>query len=135
MPDILIDGSTRHIFVVDDHSSSANLLAMLLKRAGHKVSVFYNAVDALHALEQICPDVMFLDMEMQGLSGRQALRQIRARPQNDHLKIVALTAAEFGDELDGNDLAGFDHILIKPADIEEISRILASCGPVSSAEA
>lgn len=73
-----IDG--RRILVVDDDAGLRNLMAALLRQAGHLVSC---AEDGEEAWEALCSerfDAMITDHEMPRLTGLELLRRVRAAP-------------------------------------------------------
>ena len=62
------------IFVVDDEKNIRRSLEMILKRQ-HQISLWESAEDMLTALEKEKPDIMFLDVQLPGISGIEALKK------------------------------------------------------------
>jgi CheY-like chemotaxis protein len=75
------------------------------------------------------PDVIVMDLELPGLTGCQAARQIRADAETRHVPLIAATGFSHERQLDEAREAGFDRVLIKPCDptrlAEEIELALA----------
>lgn len=115
--------STRKILVVDDNVDAANLTADILRVFGLNVAVAYGGAEALAAVENEIPDVVFLDLGMPLMDGYAVAKALRARPALQALKIVALTA--WGDQAarEKTRAAGFDLHLTKPAQIAELVNI------------
>jgi FixJ family two-component response regulator len=66
------------VFVVDDDSSTRELLAWLMKRNNLAVEVFPDAPSFLAAYSSECPGCLVLDLNMPGMSGldlQQALKE------------------------------------------------------------
>ena len=133
-----------HVMVVDDNDDDVLLLTRHLKAAGIKNPVlhFRNGGDAFMYLKQFCgvapsraklPVVMFLDVNMQGLSGFDVLVWARQQPALEQLKIYMLSGAN---ELWDSQIAaklGADHYLEKFPDPLELRDLLASACPVTVA--
>ncbi len=69
---------------------------------------------------------MLLDIGMPGMDGYEVARNIRARNPHRHVAIVALTG--WGQDKDRRRAqdAGFDHHLIKPAEIGALQALLST---------
>jgi CheY-like chemotaxis protein len=98
------DALPPHVIVVDDDDDDVMLLTRHLRTAGIKNPVlhFRNGGDAFMYLKQFCepgharaqpPAVMFLDVNMQGLSGFDVLVWARQQPALERMKIYMLSGA------------------------------------------
>jgi PAS domain S-box-containing protein len=114
------------ILVVDDNRDAANTLGMLLTMLGSHVEVVYSGAAALRACEKNPPDLVFLDLGMPQMDGYEVARLLRRMPHGQTIRIVALSG--WGQERDRSETAaaGFDHHLIKPADIAALQSVLAT---------
>jgi len=113
------------VMVVDDNADAAQMLAALLEVQGHAVSVEYDAGGALARARQERPDVMLLDIGLPDMDGYELARRLRAQPENAGATLVALTG--YGQQQDRQEAeqAGFDHYLVKPADLNQVNEVLA----------
>ena len=114
------------VLVVDDNQDAAQMLATVLEVQGHAVSVEYDGHGALQHARRERPDVMLLDIGLPDTDGYALARQLRALPELRDTVLVALTG--YGQPEDRRQAreAGFDHHLVKPADLGRVSEILAS---------
>jgi signal transduction histidine kinase/ActR/RegA family two-component response regulator len=114
------------VLVVDDNRDAAESLGMLLQMLGADVTVTHDGVAALEALGERLPRAVFLDLGMPGMDGYEVARRIRGRPEGAGLTLIALTG--WGQERDRRQTraAGFDHHLIKPADLSALRALLES---------
>jgi signal transduction histidine kinase/ActR/RegA family two-component response regulator len=114
------------VMVVDDNRDAADTMGAVLRRLGAEVCVFHDGAAALEALGTFRPAVVFLDIGMPGMDGYEVARRIRGRPDADGIVLVALTG--WGQDRDRGRAAeaGFDHHLVKPADLAELRAVLAS---------
>jgi CheY-like chemotaxis protein len=99
---------------------------MVLRILGAEVRVAYDGDEALQACESYQPGVVLLDIGMPGMDGYEVARRIRGRRAGRAPAIVALTG--WGQEADRRRAreAGFDHHLVKPADLHTLQALLAS---------
>lgn len=123
-----------HVLIVDDSVDTTHSLALLLSSSGHRVRTAHDGPGALEALASEPADVVLMDIGLPGMDGYEVARRIRRQPGGDRVVLVAMTG--YGQERDrqlARD-AGFDHHLVKPADLDELLRILsAAAGSLASA--
>ncbi|HYH69450.1 MAG TPA: ATP-binding protein [Urbifossiella sp.] len=122
-------GPTRRILVVDDNQDAADSLATLLKLLGHEVRVAYGGEEGVAAAAEFRPGFVLMDVGMPRLNGYQAARRIRAEPWGGEPVLVALTGWGTDDDRRMTRDAGFDHHLIKPADLTALTRLIAEVPP------
>ncbi|HEY7241608.1 MAG TPA: ATP-binding protein [Burkholderiales bacterium] len=114
------------ILVVDDNRDAAESLGMILKFLGADVHIARDGAEAMKAVQAYGPAVVLLDIGMPGMDGYEVARQIRSHQRTHRPTLVALTG--WGQEEDRRRAceAGFDHHLVKPADIAALQALLAS---------
>jgi PAS domain S-box-containing protein len=116
----------QRVLIVDDNRDAADSLSALLGLLGADVRVARDGPDALEAVKLFDPSVVLLDIGMPGMNGYEVARRIRGDtpPAARRPTIVALTGWGQPDDLRRAKEAGFDHHLIKPADIVALQGIL-----------
>lgn len=113
------------VLVVDDNVDSAKSLGLLLKKLGAEVQVVHDGPSALDLLAHYHPTVVLLDIGMPGMDGYEVARRIRSQPNGDQLLLIALTGWGQEDDRLRSRQAGFDHHLLKPADLSALKAIVA----------
>jgi signal transduction histidine kinase/CheY-like chemotaxis protein len=113
------------VLVVDDNADAAQMLAALLEVQGHAVSVEYDGRGALARARREHPDVLLLDIGLPDMDGYELARRLRAQPENAGATLVALTGYGQNQDREEAQQAGFDHYLVKPADLNEVNEVLA----------
>jgi len=106
----------------DDSPENRLLLAELLRSAGCRVIEASDGDEALARWRSESPDLIFMDLRMQGLNGKEAIRRIRAEEagRSGRTRVVVLSASAFEHErLEALGL-GADAFLSKPFRDEEI---------------
>jgi PAS domain S-box-containing protein len=123
-----MDSLGYRILVVDDNRDSADSLAMLLRTSGAVAHTAYDGASALEAISYQQPDVVVLDLGMPGMDGYSVAEQIRRRPDNERVTLIALSG--WGQEQDRlrSLAAGFDHHLTKPVDLNALQVLFSSLG-------
>lgn len=80
--------------VIDDDKDVNSILQIFLKKKGVDVSSASSGKEGLELLEKEEFDVVFLDMLMPELSGKETLMKIRENPKTKETRVVILTAKE-----------------------------------------
>ena len=114
------------ILVVDDNRDAGDSLGMILGEMGTDVRVARNGAEALDVFASYQPSVVLLDIGMPGMNGYEVARTIRARFPTRPAALVALTGWGQDDDRRRAREAGFDHHLVKPAEIDALQRLLAA---------
>ncbi|MCD7733894.1 MAG: response regulator transcription factor [Clostridiales bacterium] len=108
------------IFVVEDDESIRRLLEFALTSQGYEVSGFPNALEALENMKEEPPALVLMDIMMEGLSGLEAVRLMRAAPRLRQVAVILLTARGMEeDKINGLD-AGADDYITKPFSVMEL---------------
>ena len=108
------------IYAVDDEESIRELYRYALESAGFEVSTF-DGGDALFArLSERLPDLILLDIMLDGSDGYELLDDIRKNPETRETPVIMVSAkgAEI-DKVKGLDL-GADDYISKPFSIREV---------------
>ena len=113
------------VLVVDDNRDAAELLGSVLEVMGHAVSVEYDGHGALERARCERPQVVLLDIGLPDTDGYELARRLRAIPELQASVLVALTGYGQPEDRRQAEEAGFDHHLVKPADLGQVADILA----------
>ena len=109
--------------VVDDNADAADSLALILQLLGHQTQCVSDPYKVVDAVDAFSPQVVFLDIGMPGLSGYDVARLLRANPASQNVTLVALTGWGQPEDRRRTEEAGFDHHVVKPADLEVLRNI------------
>jgi signal transduction histidine kinase len=115
----------RRILIVDDSRDGGESLSVLLRVLGADVSLVHSGRAALQAVESFRPDVVLLDIGMPGMDGYEVARRIRANSVNRGIMLIALTGWGQDEDRQRSAAAGFNHHLVKPADIDQLRQLLS----------
>jgi CheY-like chemotaxis protein len=118
----------RRVLVVDDNEDAAASLAMLLRFLGSEVQVARDGATALSMIADFRPDAVLLDIGMPGMDGFEVARRIREQADFAGIVLIALTGWGQAEDRSRTRAAGFDHHLVKPADITSLQSLLVAVG-------
>jgi len=122
---------SRRVLVVDDNRDAAETLSMVLEHLGVETRLAANGPEALAAFDGFRADAVLLDIGMPGMDGYEVARQLRARYPDRRPMLVAITGWGQEDDRRRARAAGFDHHLVKPADLVALQELLATLEPAA----
>jgi CheY-like chemotaxis protein len=123
LPDGAVHGPSRRILLVEDNAEGREILRVLLEIWGHDVVVAEDGQQGVEKGLAFRPEIAVIDIGLPRLDGYQVARQLRAAFQ-DRIRLIALTGYCQPDDRRRACEAGFDVHLSKPADLDELSRLL-----------
>jgi CheY-like chemotaxis protein len=85
------------ILVVDDHHSTRDALAALLRQQGHDVRTAPSGHAALNLVRELRPDLVVLDKKMRDMSGLDVLRSINEDPSLRCTPVIVFTGDREGE--------------------------------------
>lgn len=110
------------LLVVDDNEINLKVAVTLLGKLGHTCVVARDGEQALAAVAQHQPDVIFMDCHMPVLDGLDATRRLRAA--GDGRPVVALTASVYAEDMQRCLAAGMNHFVSKPVTLAALKQAL-----------
>ncbi len=118
-------GRSLRVLLAEDNKINAVLATTIIKRAGHKVDLALNGLEAVEAAQREHYDVILMDMHMPELDGLAATRRIRNLDRKfATTPIIALTANAMASDREKCVAAGMDDFLSKPFEPSELTGIL-----------
>ena len=114
--------AARRILIVDDHTDSAESLAMLLSMDGHDVMTVPDGEAAFLACESFQPDVIVIDIGLPDMTGYDVARHLRKIGCT--ARLIALTGYGQRDDIQRARSAGFDHHCLKPAEPTTLNQLI-----------
>ena len=112
--------------IAEDNVVNQKLIARLLEKRGHTVSLARNGWEALALLEQRPFDIVLMDVMMPEMDGFEATRRIREKEKASgaHFPIIALTAHAMRGDKEQCLAAGMDGYVSKPINMEELFSVI-----------
>ena len=105
---------SRRILVVEDQEDNRRILRDLLTSAGYELIEAVTGEEGVALAETHRPDLILMDIQLPGLDGYGATRQIKANPALRQIPVIAVTSyALRGDDVKARE-AGCDGYVTKP---------------------
>lgn len=114
-----------NVLIVEDDRQMAQSLAAQIGVLGHTVVIAYGPRMAIQQLNQVIPDVIFMDLNMPGLNGLEVLRFLRRDPTTATVPVVIVSASDGPETISAALKAGANDYIVKPPTIEAIEQALA----------
>jgi signal transduction histidine kinase/CheY-like chemotaxis protein len=129
------DRTPLRVLLAEDNLVNQRLVAKLLQRRGHTVTVAANGRLAVQALDRDRYDVVLMDVQMPEMGGFEATAIIREKERRagGHIPIVALTANAMKGDSERCLGAGMDAYIAKPIRSGELFDAIESFTPAVSA--
>jgi len=113
------------VLLVDDNPANLQLAAELLRDLHTQVTTATNGEGAMAACAQQAFDLIFMDIQMPGMDGIEATRQIRAAESGQkRTPIIALTAHTITEQKSELLIAGMDDCISKPINEAQLAHII-----------
>lgn len=122
-----VEARRLRILVVEDNTINQKVAVGYLEKAGHRVEVASNGVEAVAAVRGLPYDVVLMDVQMPEMDGLTATRTIRAfGGDRAAVPIIGLTANAMKEDRDACIDAGMNDYLPKPVEraklLERVAR-------------
>jgi two-component system cell cycle response regulator DivK len=118
------------ILIVEDNDKNLKLVRDVLQFNGYQTAEAMTAEDGLVLARSQHPALILLDIQLPGMDGFAALRQLRADPITKSTPVIAVTASAMEQDRQKILAAGFDGYMTKPINVkkftEEIRTVLAT---------
>lgn len=102
------------ILVVDDDWMNREVIEAHLLGAGYQVSVVHSGEQALDLAQRHPPDLVLLDVRMQGMNGFDTCQKLKAAEKTHSVPVMMVTALEGDEERIKAINAGADDLIAKP---------------------
>jgi CheY-like chemotaxis protein len=109
------------VLIVDDDPQNLRVLSDILSGSGFDVAVATNGVRAVQLAREGIPDLILLDVRMDGIDGFETCRRLKLDPITNDIPVIFMTASTemTADRVKGLRLGAVDFVL-KPFQNEEI---------------
>src|SRR5947209_11726862 len=107
------------VLIVEDNEKNMKLARDVLQAKGYKTLEAVTGEDGVRLAKDNLPDLVLMDIQLPGISGIDALRQLRADPNTARIPVVALTASVTPTDRSAISAAGFNAFISKPISLKE----------------
>ncbi len=114
--------SGERILVVEDNPKNMKLFRDVLQFSGYEVIEATSGEDGVRLAAQQQPDLILMDLQLPGIDGTEALRQIRGGNGGGAVPVVAVTASAMNEDRERVYAAGFDGYVQKPISVRGLQQ-------------
>lgn len=114
----------RLVLIIDDNRDTADSLVSMLGVLGYQAKVAYGPLVGITKFTQRFPDIILMDIHMQGMSGVDICRFIRRDPRTAHLPIILMSTDTQSALIAEARAAGANAFIPKPIDLDALENIL-----------
>ena len=107
------------VLIVEDNEKNMKLARDVLQAKGYKTLEAVTGEEGVKLAKENKPDLVLMDIQLPGINGIEAFRQIRGDANTKAIPVVALTASVTPTDRSAINAAGFDAFLGKPINLKE----------------
>lgn len=112
--------------IVDDNRQMAESLAQMLEFYNIHSEIAFGSLAAMTALKEITPSIVFLDINMPGVSGFDVLGFLKREPRLAKVPVIFVTSDDQPETSQRAMEAGADAYIIKPVNLDVLEESLKS---------
>jgi two-component system, cell cycle response regulator DivK len=108
------------ILIVEDNPKNLKLVRDVLQVRGYRTIEAGTGEEGVQLAREQHPALVLMDIQLPGISGVEAFRQLRADPTTRSIPVIAVTASVMAQERQKVMAAGFDGFQGKPISVREL---------------
>ena len=105
------------VLIVEDNDKNMKLARDVLQAKGYQTLEAVTGEEGVRLAREKKPDLVLMDIQLPGINGIEALRQLRADPATAGIPVIAVTASAMTQDRQKILAAGFDAYQSKPISI------------------
>ena len=107
------------VLIIEDNDKNMKLARDVLQAKGYQTVEAVTGEEGVKLARERKPDLVLMDIQLPGISGIEAFKQIRSDAATKAIPVVALTASVTPTDRSAINAAGFDAFLGKPINLKE----------------
>jgi len=121
------------ILIVEDNPKNLKLVRDMLQVKGYRTIEAGTGEEGVQLAREQSPSLVLMDIQLPGISGIEALGQLRADPTTHAIPVIAITASVMPQDRQKVMAGGFDGLQGKPISVRElletVRQVLEKSGP------
>jgi two-component system cell cycle response regulator DivK len=107
------------VLIVEDNEKNMKLARDVLQAKGYQTLEAVTGEEGVRLAKEKRPDLVLMDIQLPGINGIEAFKQLRAEARTARIPVVALTASVTPVDRSQITAAGFDAFVSKPINLKE----------------
>jgi two-component system, cell cycle response regulator DivK len=120
------------ILIIEDNEKNRKLCRDVLQVKGYQTIESETAEEGLRLVADKAPALILMDIQLPGMDGVTAMKQLKADPKTANIPIIAITASAMTNNRTAMLAEGFDGYQTKPISLKdflgEVDRVLGARG-------
>jgi len=120
------------VLIVEDNEKNMKLARDVLQAKGFQTLEAVTGEEGVKLAKEKKPDLVLMDIQLPGMNGIEAFKQIRGDANTKAIPVIALTASVTPTDRTAISAAGFDAFLGKPINLKEfidtVKRLIQGAG-------
>lgn len=108
------------ILYVEDNDDNVFMLKPRLERKGYTVIIAADGEAGIALAQREKPDLILMDLELPGIDGWEATRQLKNLPETSSIPVIAVSAHAMSGDRERALAAGCDEFEAKPVALPEL---------------
>jgi len=108
------------VLIAEDNDKNRKLVRDALQFKGYETVEAETGEDGVRLARERCPALVLMDVQLPGISGIEALKQLRADPLTRGIHVIAITTSVMPQDRQKIMAAGFDGFRGKPISVKEL---------------
>ena len=107
------------VLIVEDNDKNRKLMRDVLHFKGYRLAEAETGEEGVRLARELRPDLILMDIQLPGINGVTALRQLREDPATATIPAIAVTASAMTQDRQTIMAAGFEGYQSKPLNVKE----------------
>jgi len=107
------------VLIVEDNEKNMKLARDILRAKGYETLEAVTGEEGVKLAKEKKPDLVLMDIQLPGINGIEAFKQLRADAKTARIPVIALTASVTPTDRSQITAAGFDAFVSKPISLKE----------------
>ena len=107
------------VLIVEDNEKNMKLARDILQAKGYETVEAVTGEEGVKLAKETKPDLVLMDIQLPGINGIEAFKQLRADAKTARIPVIALTASVTPTDRSQITAAGFDAFVSKPISLKE----------------
>lgn len=120
------DPTQTRILLAEDDKINAEIFVQFIESLGYKVILAKDGMEAVKLSMEERPALILMDIQMPGMNGLEAIREIKSRREIKDIPIIALTALAMAGDQERCLEAGANDYMTKPVPLRRLKKVIRS---------
>jgi len=113
------------VLYIEDNPDNMQLMEMIIGRFDNvQLLTAYNAELGLELATRELPSLILMDINLPGMNGIEALKQLQEAEKTRDIPVIAVTSAAMPEDVAAGLKAGFKDYITKPIDVSALERVI-----------